>query len=329
MANQQSAAVIVGAGLMGRWHAYYLRQLGIPVHAIVDSDATRARALASRSGAQRSSESTEDLPGGSVWHICTPPPTHRELIERALDAGAHALVEKPLCPDFEEPTAVLNKASERKLLVCPVHQFLWQRGMLRVFRFVEALGDIRHLRMTVFTAGAVGRDEAGMDAVVADVLPHPLSLLVRLTGVNAQTDLIPVRAAPGEMMIAGRADGISVDVHVSTRARPTRCDAELTGTRGSARLNFFHGYGLFDAGTVSRWHKLIQPFSQALHGQGVALSNLLRRAVTREPAYPGLRELIRRFYRAADGHGSVPIPAAETRRVSELRDALLRRVRND
>lgn len=324
MAKQEASAVIIGAGLMGRWHAYYLRQLGRDILSVGDPDLDRARSLARRFHVRHFHRDVGELPGaGSVWHVCTPTPTHGALVERGLSAGAHVLVEKPLCPDAGQTSALLDTAARSGLLLCPVHQFLWQRGAMRVFRFIEALGDICHLRMSMLTAGARGKD-AG--AVLADLMPHPLALLARLAGPDTEADLTPVRAGPGDVLIAGTVDGMSVDVHLSSRGRPTRCDAEIVGTRCSARLNFFHGYGLFDDGVVSRRHKALQPFTQALHTQTVMTANLLMRAATREPAYPGLREIIRRFYAAVEGVGDSPSPRAESVRVGEWRDELLQRL---
>jgi hypothetical protein len=95
------------------------------------------------------------------------------------------------------------------------------------------------------------------------------------------------------------------------------------GTRGSGRADLFHGYAVVEHGAVSRTAKLARPFRLAAGSLLAASANLARRLVQREPAYPGLTELVRQFHRAATGGGPVPITADETLDIAETRDRLM------
>src|SRR4051794_14518382 len=100
--------VIAGAGLMGRWHAHALRQLGFSIFAFVDSERGRAERLASRYGPAKVETSLESLLAQhrvDAVHICTLPETHEALTRSALRAGAHTLVEKP----FASSAAAANE----------------------------------------------------------------------------------------------------------------------------------------------------------------------------------------------------------------------------
>ena len=87
-----------------------------------------------------------------------------------------------------------------------------------------------------------------------------------------------------------------------------------SGSRGSATLH--------PPGSVSRARKITQPFVIAATDSAAAAVNLARRAIRREPAYPGLVRLMRQFY-AGIGEGTPgPIPPADTLAVAEAWDAI-------
>ena len=122
---------IVGAGLMGRWHAYYARRAGAFVAAVVDANADAARDLARRCGRAAVfhdlEEALERMKTDAV-HICTPLPSQAGLADMALRAGRHVMMEKPLTPDLGTTLELLELAKERDRMLVPVHQFPFQSG---------------------------------------------------------------------------------------------------------------------------------------------------------------------------------------------------------
>jgi hypothetical protein len=107
---------------------------------------------------------------------------------------------------------------------------------------------------------------------------------------------------------------------VSMRARPTETSLTLRCDLGTVRANLFHGYATIERGTPSRVDKVSRPFVGSALTLGAALQNLGRRAVRREPAYPGLRELVRRFHRACAARQGSPITVDESIDVARARD---------
>src|SRR6185369_6822350 len=96
-------AAVVGAGLMGRWHAHTIQRAGGRVVAVIDADLPRAEKLASGIAGK-------PVAGGDVGyllarhpvdvvHVCTPVESHESVTSHALSAGAHVIVEKPLAAD--------------------------------------------------------------------------------------------------------------------------------------------------------------------------------------------------------------------------------------
>ena len=79
LSNTPIQAAIMGAGLMGYWHAQSIRDVGGRVVAVVDRDINAAKLLASHfPEAQYFTEWAKMLASvrPQVLHICTPTPTH-------------------------------------------------------------------------------------------------------------------------------------------------------------------------------------------------------------------------------------------------------------
>ena len=125
---------MVGAGLMGHWHAYFARRLGAEVAAIVDGSKVAATSLARRAKTNAvfgEMGAMLDVVRPHVVHICTPLSSHLPLTLQAIEAGVHALVEKPLTQMAGQTQLLLQRAQEKGVHVCPVHQFGFQGGVAR------------------------------------------------------------------------------------------------------------------------------------------------------------------------------------------------------
>lgn len=311
---------------MGRWHAAAAAAAGGALTAVADPAPERAAAL----GAPWSFASLGDLLESGlpldVVHVCTPLASHESLVREALGAGLHVIVEKPLGADAESTAGLLLAAAGRGVMLVPVHQFLFQPGVKRLLRQQQRLGTVVRCVFEAATAGAgvLGIDP---DELVADVLPHPLSLFARIASDGAhELDRLSwtcLRPGSGELRALASAGGASFEIAITTRGRPTRAELALVGTRGSARADLFHGFAVLERGRPTRARKLTRPFvlsGATLAGAGV---NLAGRALRREPAYPGLRELVQRTYEAIASGGPPPIGPRETLAVARARDAIL------
>lgn len=316
---------IVGAGPMGRWHADAVARTGHRVALVVDPDARRAAALARRHRGAQVSASLAGLDRrvADVAHICTPAGTHEPLVLRALESGMHALVEKPLAETATATGEMLARAAERGLAIAPVHQFLFQPGVLALCRMLGGSARVLHVDATACTAGAEGRDDAGRDRVALDVIPHALALVARVVAPELSCGRWhALRTAPGELRITGELGRTSISVLVSAAGRPTVNSLRVVTDRWTSEVDLFHGYAVMLRGSPGRVYKAVRPFAAAAGLLGAAGANLVRRAARREPAYPGLRELVRRFYAAAGAGASPPITALEALEVAMVRDRI-------
>jgi len=317
---------IVGAGLMGQWHADAVRRTGGTISAIVDRDEHKAAQLLRRHPKARiAPDFVGVLKAGlaDVAHICTPAHTHEILTQQALEAGLHLLVEKPLTETTETTAKLLQLAESKGLLLCPVHQFLFQPGVLRAQNAIGKFGPLLHVDTVICSAGAE-RGSQDADLVAADILPGPLSLIARLMP-NAIGNAIwhVEHAAKGEFRASTSVEKVSLSMLISLNGRPTVNTLRLIGERGSVHADLFHGYSVVEPGTVSRTRKIARPFLRSGATIFSAAPNLASRIMRNEPAYPGLRELIRRFYESLRTGGSPPISPAETLAVAMARDRIL------
>ena len=320
-------AAIVGAGLMGRWHARNVERAGEIVAVVIDSDPGRAARLAAEHGARVAPTLRDAVSGGpiDVAHICSPLETHQALAREAIALGIPALVEKPLVPTAIETEDLLRHAAEQGVLVCPVHQFPFQRGMRRILRALPLIGPVLHVQAVACSAGAEMGGVEGRDRVAANILPHPLSLFASLLDVPlADAAWQARRTGPGELMATAALGAVTLSVIVSMAGRPTANALHVIGARGTAHADLFHGFAVIESGGVSRARKIFHPFTLAGATIVDAFGNLARRAVTRESAYPGLRELVAAFYAAVRGQAPPPISTDRVLDIAVARDAILR-----
>jgi len=70
--------------------------------------------------------------------VCTPPRTHASLVEAAVRAGKHVLVEKPMTLTSGEGMALEALARSAGVVLCPAHNFLFSRSLERAKSLLES-----------------------------------------------------------------------------------------------------------------------------------------------------------------------------------------------
>jgi predicted dehydrogenase len=308
---------------MGQWHAHAVSRIGGTISVIVDRDPRRAAQFTQR---YPSAKAVPDLAVifaeglADTIHICTPAETHENLTEQALQGGLHSIVEKPLAETAETTLDLLRLAESKGLLLCPVHQFLFQPGVLRAQAAISEIGPLLHVDTLICSTGAQSGCQSA-DLVVADILPGPLSLIARLLpGAIRGVDWRVEHPSEGELRASTFVENVSVSVLISLSGRPTRNSLRLIGKRGTAHVDLFHGFCVLERGTVSRTRKIAHPFVRSGATLYSAAANLVSRIARSEPAYPGLRELMRSIYDSLRAQGKSPISASETLEVAVARD---------
>jgi predicted dehydrogenase len=107
--------------------------------------------------------------------VATPPRTHHELVKRALDAGKHVLVEKPLATTPEDARDLVITASASDLVLMPGHTFVYSPSVMMIRELIETgvLGEIYFI-----TSSRMNLGKYQTDGVICDLAPHDLSILL-------------------------------------------------------------------------------------------------------------------------------------------------------
>jgi predicted dehydrogenase len=111
--------------------------------------------------------------------IATPPHTHYNLVRRALEAGKHVLVEKPLARTSEEAAKLVALADELGLVMMPGHTFVYSPSVNKVRELIQGdeLGEIYFVTSSRMNLGLYQQD-----GVILDLAPHDLSVLLHWLG---------------------------------------------------------------------------------------------------------------------------------------------------
>lgn len=171
---------VVGAGRWGRNHIRNYAELGA-LAAIVDRNAGGAAELAATYGA-RALSFEEALADSAIdgMVLALPPSQNHALGSRALEAGKHLFVEKPMAMTTAEAADLcsLAEARDRRLMVGHILQyhpaFLALADLVRVGR----LGRLLSIVSTRLDFGRIRREEDVLWALA----PHDVSMVLALAG---------------------------------------------------------------------------------------------------------------------------------------------------
>ena len=107
--------------------------------------------------------------------IATPPRTHYELARRALQAGKHVMVEKPLATSAAEAEELITLASQQGRVLMPGHTFVYSPPVNKVRELIQSgeLGDVYFVISSRMNLGLYQPD-----GVISDLAPHDLSILL-------------------------------------------------------------------------------------------------------------------------------------------------------
>ncbi len=107
--------------------------------------------------------------------IATPPSTHHQLARRALLAGKHVLVEKPLASSVTQAEELIEIARRVDRVLMPGHTFVYSPPVNKVRELIQSgeLGDVYFITSSRMNLGLYQAD-----GVISDLAPHDLSILL-------------------------------------------------------------------------------------------------------------------------------------------------------
>lgn len=107
--------------------------------------------------------------------LATPVATHFDLAVKALEAGKHILVEKPMARSVSEVEQIGKIANAKKLVAMVGHTFLFNSAVIFVKKLIDSgeLGDIRYIYSQRLNLGRIRSD---VDALW-NLAPHDISII--------------------------------------------------------------------------------------------------------------------------------------------------------
>ena len=114
-------AAIIGSGLIAKLKhipAFHKHREKVHLAALCDVNIEAARQAASAAGIPTAYADVGEMLAREkpdIVDICTPPKTHAKLAIQVMQAGSHALIEKPMAQSVEECDAIIAAARENKV----------------------------------------------------------------------------------------------------------------------------------------------------------------------------------------------------------------------
>ena len=202
--SEPTGVAVVG---LGYWGPNLLRVLAdkpeAEVRWICDLDRERLQRFRRRYPATRTTSHFDRVladPAVDTVVIATPVHTHYTLAAKALQAGKHVFVEKPLAPSSELADDLAGIAAQRGLVLMCGHTFVYSPPVRAIKRMIEAgtLGDIFFISSSRVNLGLHQRDVS----VIWDLGPHDFSILLYWLSELPTT----VRAVGRDSIVPGIAD---------------------------------------------------------------------------------------------------------------------------
>ncbi len=333
---------IVGCGKIADSHVEQIRAVGRgEVVAVCDAEPLMSEQLALRYRIPAHYTDLDNLLAKErvdVLHVATPPDSHLVLATKAMQAGCHVFLEKPVALTEDETQRILQVAETtgRKVAVNYLYNFEAPSLELKQWLASGRLGSIVHVEATY------GYDLAGDYgvAVLSDtghwvhrlpgklfhnVLDHlvcKLALVMPLQPVQVQCLAYRLRKAVGNPVIDALADELRVTLKagavtatavISGHARPVGHTMRVYGNNDTAVLDYV-GRTLVPA------PRQTQPGSIGRLGPAVAQARAYARSATANVRrfwrheyhfFQGMRVLLDGFYRSIQEDTPLPLPYEE------------------
>jgi len=175
---KQLRVAVIGTGFWGKNHARVLAELPCTkLVCVCDASPVAAESVGSQLGVEHTRDLQDVLSRGDVdaLTICTPTVTHKEIAARALMAGKHVFVEKPMTNSVAEAQELLALSKTKRLQMMPGHI---ERFNPVVSHLKEMIDEEELGKIILLSARRVGKkpDRISDVGVVRDTAIHDIDL---------------------------------------------------------------------------------------------------------------------------------------------------------
>jgi predicted dehydrogenase len=160
------------------------------------------------------------LPHADAVIIATPPASHAELGMKAVEAGKHVLIEKPMATTTRTAGRLVEAASEAGVLLMPGHTFEHNSAVHKLRELVRS-GELGRLFFLDCARLNLGLYQADVN-VILDLAPHDISIANFVLGSRPTTvtawasrNVHPVHEDVALLQLDYADLGVRVNIHVS------------------------------------------------------------------------------------------------------------------
>lgn len=206
---------VVGCGAWGRNHVRTFNALGALV-AVADDDPGTARAAAGGLVEVRSFTSIIRDSAIDAVVIATPDALHADMALRALVAGKHVLVEKPMTMSTDEADELLQAAAAQGRVLMTGHLLRFHAAFRGLLAALPSIGTLR-----LITARRMHLARGAPRHALWDLCPHDLSMILAVAGEmpNRISAITQYEATPGRpqsgCLSLGFESGLSAEIGFS------------------------------------------------------------------------------------------------------------------
>jgi predicted dehydrogenase len=219
------------------------------IAAVYDLDEDKSRRLAADIGARvcRNAEDLVSAAGVDVVYVLTPQAGHHENVMRALNAGKHTFVEKPVSFSREEILDWIRLSEEKGRLCVPGHNYIHAAALRSAHEMITSgkLGDI-HSIWIFFMVSLPPDIRQRIPGPLREVMNHHFYSLLYLAGrpqsvLAANSDFAGrgLKQADQALVVCKLPAGGLATLFASFSVDDLTCDPwtvkyKVIGTRGSA-----------------------------------------------------------------------------------------------
>jgi predicted dehydrogenase len=209
-------AAVIGVGYLGNFHIQkYLAQPAVDVIGVVDTNPTRLNEIAAKYGIRPYREVADLIGQVDLVSIVTPPQHHFDAARLCLEAGVHALVEKPVTVTVDEAQTLIDIARTRRCIFQVGHLERFNPAVIAVRRRISQPQRIDAQRLAKYQKRGTEVD------VVLDLMIHDIDIVSSLVA----SPLVEIYAT-GTIVVTG-----DIDIARATLTFANGCIAELSASR--------------------------------------------------------------------------------------------------
>jgi UDP-2-acetamido-3-amino-2,3-dideoxy-glucuronate N-acetyltransferase len=190
--SEAPRVAVIGCGYWGRNLVRNFAELHALV-AVSDREPGTAAACAAEHGVEaRSVDDAIAAPDLDGVVIAAPASQHYDLAAKALAAGKHVYVEKPLALDLDDAESLCEQAAATGRVLMVGHLLQYHPAFLKVKQLVDegTLGRVQYLYSNRLNLGRIRREED----ILWSFAPHDISMILSL--VKQEPDSVSAVGAP-------------------------------------------------------------------------------------------------------------------------------------